>query len=426
MIDLYQNIFVTPHHIKQNVSSDVVTNFASNGLDVDFKQFFDKLESGQKIDWTKYPLKEEGDLKSDFDVLLEKPKVLVPKVFTEPNTDPEDLISEVLTQINIEKRILEEYNYRPNVEDNSKSKTKSDSNLNNNFFKDSNIENINTDNMASGSTKNIPIDNQINNSFTFTVQAMQKDEKVYKKKRVLKPANQTSKFTKGPDINEKTVVLPQIMARIIARQEYLDEVNSQKKRLILDAGEVVTHTPGISNDKMKPPKINSGFATNIVNSDRSSTFKDPEFCLNKVSESIAVHNSMQTCINCNKTTKNGIPGNNSVRLDRNPNLNEAKLYMHSTASVPVNTAKKITTNYNNPSVNFGGASIKTDKGFGANCNNPSVNKVASSFGAASRKTDGFGQVSPKVLMADCNKERLKALKQSQMFKNFVMHGKFEL
>ncbi|XP_047522331.1 uncharacterized protein LOC125061150 [Pieris napi] len=79
-----------------------------------------------------------------------------------------------------------------------------------------------------------------NNQFTQIksgqlLQTVVKDQKLYAKQMKLKENNQN--LTKGPDIYEKSIILPQIMERLAARKKILDDQRDWKRRLVLDSGE---------------------------------------------------------------------------------------------------------------------------------------------------------------------------------------------
>ncbi|XP_045489063.1 uncharacterized protein LOC110998955 [Pieris rapae] len=79
-----------------------------------------------------------------------------------------------------------------------------------------------------------------NNKFTQIksgqlLQTVVKDQKLYAKQMKLKENNQN--LTKGPDIYEKSIILPQIMERLAARKKVLDDQRDWKRRLVLDSGE---------------------------------------------------------------------------------------------------------------------------------------------------------------------------------------------
>ncbi|XP_045525423.1 uncharacterized protein LOC123714857 [Pieris brassicae] len=85
-----------------------------------------------------------------------------------------------------------------------------------------------------------PLSMLSNNQFTQIksgplLQTVVKDQKLYAKQMKLKENNQN--LTKGPDIYEKSIILPQIMERLAARKKILDEQRDWKRRLVLDSGE---------------------------------------------------------------------------------------------------------------------------------------------------------------------------------------------
>ncbi|CAH2083348.1 unnamed protein product [Euphydryas editha] len=68
------------------------------------------------------------------------------------------------------------------------------------------------------------------------LQTVKKDTKAFNKRRIVKKDIEKIGFTKGPDIYEKSVVLPQIMQRLGERRKCLDARNNVKRKLVLDKG----------------------------------------------------------------------------------------------------------------------------------------------------------------------------------------------
>ncbi|XP_047039794.1 uncharacterized protein LOC124644470 [Helicoverpa zea] len=423
LVDLFQNIFVTPQHIKQKDTDSNENDGASSVLGSDyvehppgFDRFLDMLESGEKIDWTNLGQDKTetiSDLKHDF--IEETPRVLVPKVFDEPVKDPDELVREVLTQKTLEKlgssvttrqlpklqsdspQKLGSTIHAPALKSDSPKKNKSVPlteittdfsrfNLNNTFnnskfesgsnevisevttdFSRYNLNNSFTNSKFEyGSNevtprpepKTSPVDSQISNPLTrFTVKAIQKDEKVYKKKRQQKPDHLKATYTKGPDFYEKSVVLPQIMARLTARLDYLEEIANQKKRLILDGGSTNAECTASTREEEK----------------KKASYSDPPL-------------NVQTKI-LNKPSTSGI-SSLKTPVVKDPGLCNIRRTF---------TAEKV----------LGASSTSSH----------------STQKPSTPENREFGKLSPIVLMEDCNKERLKAFKQSQRFIEFVLDGK---
>ncbi|XP_049696180.2 uncharacterized protein LOC110383109 [Helicoverpa armigera] len=392
LVDLFQNIFVTPQHIKQKDTDGNETDGASSFLGSDyvehppgFDRFLDMLESGEKIDWTNLGQDKTetiSDLKHDF--IEETPRVLVPKVFDEPVKDPDELVREVLSQKTLERLSSSVTTPRqsPKLQSDSPQKLgstvhastlKSDSPIKNksvplseittdfsrfnlnNTFTNSKFEYGSNEVKPRPEPKPSPVDSQISNSLTsFTVKAIQKDEKVYKKKRLQKPDHLKANYTKGPDFYEKSVVLPQIMARLTARLDYLEEIANQKKRLILDGGSSNGACTASTREEEKT----------------KASYSDPPL-------------NVQTKI-LNKPSTSGV-SSLKTPVVKDPSLCKMRRTF---------TAEKV----------LGASSHSTQK--------PSTSENRE-----------FGKLSPIVLMEDCNKERLKAFKQSQRFIEFVLDGK---
>lgn len=72
--------------------------------------------------------------------------------------------------------------------------------------------------------------------FEFRTLAIKKNSKQYAKKNIRVSDEDKRNFTKGPSLDEKTTVLPQIMKRLIAKKDEMNKENNWHKRLILDDG----------------------------------------------------------------------------------------------------------------------------------------------------------------------------------------------
>ncbi|XP_075989980.1 uncharacterized protein LOC142985593 [Anticarsia gemmatalis] len=296
-LDLYENMYVTPQLVKRKETPNTVPN------NIDFKDFFDKCENGEKVDWTKDVITKK-EISQDSAEITKKPKVLVSKVTVEE--DPEELIYEVLTMKSKEKQILDELNRNekltkidtdrlqfprlkvlntPNIDINalkkksetvkpSTSKKEPEFDFANEF---SRLKLNNTTKNTQSNVTNVPqnskIDGQIYNTSNFQVIAIKKDEKAYRKKRVIRPEKETTNYTKGADFYEKSIVLPQIMSRIFARQDYLHDLSMLKRRLILDSGSNNDNIPKCSvNDSKKcENKSNIGSKTTISDDKKTTS-----------------------------------------------------------------------------------------------------------------------------------------------------------
>ncbi|CAG4974469.1 unnamed protein product [Colias eurytheme] len=234
LVDLYQNIYVTPLHIQKTNGQDNATDFAD---------FFDKLELDDKKD---------GPIENKSNALASE--------FRKPCNKPIEAINEVRNDIHKEK--LKPFNhtlnneYKPKLECHfNKSKPAVNEikfnkdvltkNNDKEFMEHNKIKEIlrvfNADksmNMKQDNTKGIKKlhvidminDKQFNGSIkNGLLQTMKKDEKLYAKRNILLDRN----LTKGADIYEKSIVLPQMMERLAARKKILDEQKNLKRRLIL-------------------------------------------------------------------------------------------------------------------------------------------------------------------------------------------------
>uniref|UniRef100_A0A2H1VMV2 SFRICE_008890 n=1 Tax=Spodoptera frugiperda TaxID=7108 RepID=A0A2H1VMV2_SPOFR len=408
LVDLFQNIFVTPQHIKKKETNDDLGAMFSEEKVVDpgYNKFFDMLESGQKIDWTNISTKEKSVLKHNF--VQEKPKVLVPKVnLSESESDPEELIHEVLTNKIKEKVLL------GSVSDSYDLQTKIDRKIpkidvkmpkiiktpdlipefshrsENCSCKGAKLENVNNENVPQPSgvdtrrrserllQKNLERQNKVYTT-DFVVKAMQKDEKTYRKKRLQKPEHLKANYTKGPDFYEKTVVLPQIMARLNAKLAELDEKSNQKRKLILDVGTV-------PNSDYSPKKEVKDIKTKLNYLPETAKYQ-PE----------AAKKTLNLEMNNKKPHNQGLQSIKTVKVNQKEaqmcvNKTNNNIAVHSTVGQCLNCSKP-------------------------NKNDNSIDKKSS--------VNNFGELNPVVLMEDCKKERLRALKQSKMFKDFILNGKY--
>lgn len=379
LIDVYENIYLTPQDIKVKSEEEESTSLPSKP-NVDFKELFDIIESGKKYDWVKpSSSKEKTTFKPDDHEDIVKPRVLLPPVIHETNLDPDEFIYEVLSQKDINKHILNETKFQSNIRSSSDVKhsvlTADDRRrMLNNFTKNTN-DNMNKHEIKQSETSI----KRINNN-NFIVKAIKKEEKVYKKKHIVKPESQTSKFTKGPDFYEKSVVLPQIMARMFDRKECLDEKNNIQRRLVLDSG---------ANKLQAQPNI-------------SKTEKELKNSAPPMRNDINVGLKYQP---------NGLKTETEFKNDAQPvrSVVNVGLRVKKTDSAKLTDAIILSANR---------SSCTPAKTVIDLSNNETNSKIT--------KDTDYGKLSPVVLMEDCNKERLKAWQRSQLFKNFVNKGKFEL
>lgn len=376
LVDLYQNMYVTPQQIKvtETKDNDKTRNKDNNtNKNIDYDFFFDILESGKTVDWSNPEVKITNNI-SNADLELDrKPNVIETPNQSIEDSDPEDLIEEVIATKNLEKLLFKEQieeedpklteisndingfpkpkvlkpprnidfktlkTYNQSNHKTVREKTESNTNTDETTDSKETHENLvlsfselnNTVSNSSFADKctlqgaSCKVEGQINNLPTFKVITVKKDEKAYRKYRISKPDSQKTNFTKGADIYEKSIVLPQMMANIMARQTYLANNNNKKKRLVLDSGVKV-------NDKLSNIQIKDVDKLNL------------------------------------------------------------------------------------------GTNSESNKKCNCSCKPKGTNTSSTNTKSAD---DKFGEVSPKVLLADCNKERLKALHQSQMFKQFVINTK---
>lgn len=405
LVDLFQNIFVTPQHIKKKETyDDVAATFSdSKTVDPGFNEFLDMLESGQKIDWTNISTKEKSVLKHNF--LQKRPKVLVPKVnLSESESDPEELIHEILTNKKMEKiDFNDSHKYQTKVDRNMpKIDVKKPKIINtpdlipefshsseNSISKGVKLDNSDNKNVAQNSgintkrtserllQKNLERQNRVY-STDFVVKAMQKDEKMYRKKRLQKPEHLIANYTKGPDFYEKSVVLPQIMARMNAKLSELDEKSNQKRKLVLDAGTA-------PKSECSPPKEVKDIKTKQNYLPVTAKYQ-PE----------AMKKTLNIAMNNKK------PQNQGLQLIKTVKATEKE-------------AQMCVSKTNNHSA------VHATVGPSWNCSKPT--KTDNSNAKKSTAT-AFGELNPVVLMEDCNKERLKAFKTGKMLSQFVVKGNY--
>ena len=409
LVDLYEDMFVTPQHIKKQKEHEVTDEngaFSVPKVDPGFKEFLDILESGEKVDWVNISKTEEENY-TKHEYIDKKPRVLVPKVLAEPDSDPEDIINEVLMQKTMEKLVFGNINNNstkgnelrkqetPKRVDDSRKPAFSAAqsakkpeiipeisrpSVDNNVIKNSKFFN--------GAYEKVSRPSEMyqnnNSSPNFDVKAITKDEKVYKKKRIVKPESQTANYEKGPDFYEKSVVLPQIMARLNARLAYLDEKGSQKRRLILDTG-VKPGTSSSTNTQAKKPSNQATNSSNVQMKPKTNQPVLTKFTKNDLAKKTP-----------NIASTSGI---NSINMNNVRVKEEARLCINKlNQDIRVHTTDKSCSNCGNPSASKKGYTPEK----------PLAKEV---------------ELSPVVLMEDCNKERLRALKRSQMFKEFVLTGK---
>ncbi|XP_050360192.1 uncharacterized protein LOC126779998 [Nymphalis io] len=84
------------------------------------------------------------------------------------------------------------------------------------------------------------------------LQTIKKDNKVFNKRRVVVKDSAKAGFTKGPNIYEKSIVLPQIVKRLGERKRILDEKKNIKRKLILDKCNLqMDNCSGIDNSRTR-------------------------------------------------------------------------------------------------------------------------------------------------------------------------------
>lgn len=102
------------------------------------------------------------------------------------------------------------------------------------------------------------------NTLIPVLQSIKKDNKAFNKRRIVKKDSEKIGFTKGPDIYEKSVVLPQIIQRLSERRKNLDARNNVTKKLVLDRGR---------NEGLMVPKLSPEVLMEDCNKERLKALK---------------------------------------------------------------------------------------------------------------------------------------------------------
>ncbi|XP_045509236.1 uncharacterized protein LOC123704781 [Colias croceus] len=256
LVDLYQNIYVTPLHIQKTNVQDNATDFAD---------FFDKLELDDKKDW---PIENKANsLASEF----RKSCNMSRRSNANVNEVRNDILNEKLKPLNNEykPKLESHFNKSKPAVNEIKFKDVLTKNNDKEFMEHNKIKEIlrvlNADKLMNMKQDNTEINNKLHvidmiNDKQFNgiiknglLQTVKKDEKLYAKQRnILLDRN----LTKGADIYEKSIVLPQMMERLAARKKILDEQKNLKRRLILGG-------PICSNKK----ENNTGFEPVVLMND---------------------------------------------------------------------------------------------------------------------------------------------------------------
>ncbi|KAG6460081.1 hypothetical protein O3G_MSEX011762 [Manduca sexta] len=417
VVDVFDNLFVTPQQVTRQ----------STNFDKELTEFLDKYEEGKvgKLidisDATEKPenfldesikiLEPKLDLLDDVDA-IEKPKnfldesikILEPKLHLLDELD-EDSIDELILNKSIESNRLKEISVKnslvTNVSQIDFPEVKRES-LNNETSEikitNSKIE-ITTPINSKIRTPNIMKNEQIriievpkvikeeigqiskNSSKSATelfdkvvIETVSKDPKVFRKQRIVKPEKEILKYTKGADLNEKRIVLPQIMERLRRRKFIYETKENLPKKLILDTGKTVTSKVYDSPKEMSPRDIRLKKTEEYFNKQQigslSVNLQRDGSTGPSTSKTICEKSKTDLCASCSEIKK--VPDYSTKQLER-----EILLAMIS---------KKID-----------GTSQDTS-------NNQNV-------------------LSPILLMEDCNKQRLTEFKKRQLFENFIRNGK---
>ncbi|CAK1554283.1 unnamed protein product [Leptosia nina] len=261
LVDLYQNIYVTPQHVKRTAPRRT-----DNESLIDFSDFFDHLESGciktNKSTVTDRHKTTQSKPPNNDNILLNKNEVLLKK-----STSDNHMISNRGTPIHSNNDIPQssegnigksKKDYRTEFlkhyqrhDDTMRLKILQETkNANSSTNKCSECQKtklqnlINVKRPVDHNEMKSPLANMIyKNQFDLRVNPAQllqtavKDQKLYSKQH--STSEDYSKLTKGPDIYEKSRVLPQIMERLAARKMTLDAQKTieRSRRLVLEKGE---------------------------------------------------------------------------------------------------------------------------------------------------------------------------------------------
>ncbi|XP_023938449.1 uncharacterized protein LOC112046161 [Bicyclus anynana] len=303
LLDLFQNIYVTPAEIKKNSDDkNKMTPIENIGtVNIDYTKLFEKAEQGENLShWKEHPENGTEECSNTKVKVLDRDyssKLIIdpaPKFkYTEPNPMYEDEIDNVLRPKRVLKApiIIKEtvpissikprISHDIDVPQKTSLNNKIQNQLKNNeetFITQNGYQHLKTEKLMAKSfnhdDKRIAYTSQDNvhlneNKKAFSskidqkycheikaslvdlnspsvyssncqnesipiLQTVKLDTKVYSKRHIVKNDSEKIGFTKGPDIYEKSVVLPQIMKRLADRKQALGWTQNVQRKLILE------------------------------------------------------------------------------------------------------------------------------------------------------------------------------------------------
>lgn len=388
LIDLYQNMYVTPEHIKKN--DEAKTEVAASNS-IDFNDFFDKIESGEKIDWTVNTMKTK--LHADNVELVRKPRVLIPKLNTTEGTrngsiasvkkskttldndsdSDEDLIEELLAKKNIEKRILDELKKRNStpILKEGKNDTK-DTDISRSKMPSTPSDTIDFSRIK---VLNAPTDLNFKDAAVTKANTNRNNTKPIEEDFDIAAELSRLKLNNIPKENTEKLKLQSPGIKIEGQIN-----NTQNFTLI----------PIKKDEKVYRKKRIEKPKSQTCNFTKGADFYEKSVVLPQIMQRIKERQHyLQERNNLNRRLilDGGVKNSTDIKKS---DLNEDVINKSNVPTSRNNVAKSPGTTKSNTNVN-------TD--------------------------DTWGKVNPISLMADCNKERLKAFEQGRMFQNFVMNGK---
>lgn len=228
VIDVFQNLFVTPQHVNSNINGN-------KSKDKEWMKAFDGIDHRNN---------EEIDMKKELESIFTNTKK-INATLTRLSDEFDVDIDEVLTMKRIDSIRL------PQNDVVSTNYVVSESNVSNN----AKTKDVNTDIITNDLQVNIPKANKhvnIESNFLLSkefiidksnneakvnnfqlIKTIQLDKKKLQKKIVL-PDDVKRNYTKGPDLVEKSIALPSMIARIKARQQVIENEKCLRHRLILE------------------------------------------------------------------------------------------------------------------------------------------------------------------------------------------------
>lgn len=225
------------------------------------------------------------------------------------------------------------------------------------------------------------------------------DPKAFKNRRIVKKDCEILGFTKGPDIFEKSIVLPKIMERLAKRKRVFDERKSVQFKLSLDTGEKRSYDKVNINSAVA--QTNKSFEQYLIT---NSLLKQNE------PGKLAYQTPTEFCKQ-DKRTKLVVNGFS--------NKEPSKLSYQMTAGFVSEPTKEVASH---KVVSFCNTN-ETYKLAACQEVNALVEPKLSQTPDYYLEPDKSVKLEPKVLMEDCNAKRIIALKTRVALEKFVKTGK---